>query len=714
MKPSIVISHLIIALLLISQFSVIAQTKIEAKGDKLMAQYHYAAATEAFTKALQDDDADRIKLKLAQCYRKLNDPENTSRWYNEIIENESIIKPIDKYYYAMALTEQGDMLGAKKWFEAYSIDEPDDERSKNYVAQLDDVNSLYKDSSLYMLKTATFNSLYSDFSPTYYKNAIVFISGRSQSSGKYKWDESSYLDLYISHRNSLGIFSQAAPFHKNVNTKFHEGPVSFYDNGKKLVLTRNNSEKGKLNKSSEGITKLNLYFTSIDSEGNWSEVDPFIYNNDEYSVGHPSITEDGNTIYFVSDMPGGHGGTDIYVSQKNADGWSEPQNLGATVNTKGNEMFPYFHGNGMLFFSSNGLGGLGGLDIFKYDIAKSELSNYGYPINSTKDDFGFIVDEDNKIGFLASNRDSENGVDNIYQFEYVKPTLYDISVSVVDAISLKPIPNASIEVDEFGSKANRKFRTDSSGIMMIPMELRHQYNVKASKKGFESSAQYLVPKNSSETMTLKIAKECTSVRGLVQLSTGENAKDISILLVNLDNSEKESMWVANNEYYEFCIEPSANYSLRIEKKDYFAQTIKFTSQDDQPIALENIELNKIEIDKAIKLDNIYYDLGKSNIRSDAARELDKLVKLLKDNPTIEIELSSHTDSRGSDVYNLNLSIKRANSAVDYIRSQGVENSRIEAKGYGEIQLLNKCSNGVSCTAEEHQANRRTEFKVLRY
>lgn len=705
--------YLILAFVLLVRVDAWAMSGSEAKGDKLMDRLHFFAATEAYHQALEHEDSDQIKIKLAICYTKLNDPENTVKWYGKVIENGGDVTPEDKYRYAEALTEMGNFNKAKAWFEIYSEEVPDDARARKYIAQFSDIGSLYKDSSLYILKKATFSSSFSDFSPAYYKNNIVFVSSRGQKSSNYKWDNSSFLDLYVSYQNSLGIFSQASQFQKGVNTKFHEGPVVFYQDGSKMVLTRNNMDNGKLRKSSQGVTKLKLYFTSFGKEGSWTEAAPFIYNNDEYSVGHPAISEDGNTLYFASDMPGGYGGTDIYVTEMEGQEWGKPRNLGPTINTQGNEMFPFLHENKTIFFASNGHGGMGGLDIFKYDLEDSEMDHFGYPINSTKDDFGFIVGQEGNQGFLSSNRNTENGTDNIYQFEYVVPNEMDILVKVVDIQLGNPIPNASISVDIFGSSSDLKLKTDGNGEVLIPMELRHQYHVKANKNGYDENAQYIIPKDGSERLLVKLNKNCQSVNGKIQIYESV-AGDISLVLTNLKNTQQENITISDTEYFEFCVEAQTPYSLRIEKQDFFTQTLKFETNDDNNFQLDDIMLDKIVIDKAIQLENIYYDLGSANIRADAAKELDKLVTLLKDNPTIEIELGSHTDSRGSDVYNLNLSIKRANSARDYIISQSISAGRISAKGYGETELLNKCSNGVNCNAAEHQANRRTAFKVLKY
>lgn len=421
MKNSTKASSLILALILFCMVEVSGQSRTEAKGDRLMGRYSFLAATEVYKKALEEEEGEKagIKKKLAECYRMLNDPAQTALWYSGIMDNEEVIEADDKFYYAQALNSTGDYEQAREWYAKYSEEAPGDIRGTNYAAHLDNLEHLYKDSSRFQFEAVDFNSETADFSPAYYKDGLVFVSGRSEQIKEYKWDESEFLDLYQCAKDPGGNYAAPTVFNKKINTRYHEGPVSFFRKDQSLVYTRNNLEGSNVRKSSDGVTKLKLYFTVIDSKGNWSKSDPFQYNSDEYSVGHPSITEDGLTMYFISDMPDGYGGTDIYLSRFDGRLWSVPENLGPEVNTKGNEMFPFLHNNEVLYFASNGHGGFGGLDIYKYVLSSREVENIGYPINSEKDDFGLIMNEEGDQGFVASNRDTENGIDNIYNFKFL-------------------------------------------------------------------------------------------------------------------------------------------------------------------------------------------------------------------------------------------------------------------------------------------------------
>jgi outer membrane protein OmpA-like peptidoglycan-associated protein/tetratricopeptide (TPR) repeat protein len=718
MTSSKIISAFILPCFLFCTLGVLAQSKKEAKGDRLMERYAFQGATEVLLKALEEEkgENDAIKKKLAECYRMLNDPKNTALWYESIMDNNSIIEPIDKYYYAWSLNSLGDYTEAKEWFEIYAQEEPEDQRAEKYTAHLKNLEYLYKDSSRFQLDTVNFNSETADFSPAYYKDGLVFVSGRSKRKTKFKWNESAFLDIYRCVKDSTGNYTEPTAFNKKLNTRYHEGPISFYSNGEKLVLTRNNFEKGSLLKSADGVTKLKLYFASIDNEGKWSKSEPFQYNSDEYTVCHPTISEDGLTMYFISDMPGGYGGTDLYVTHFLDSAWSKPQNLGSKVNTEAKEMFPFLHNDNILYFASSGHGGLGGLDIIKYEFSSQEVTNVGYPLNSEKDDFGLIVTSAGNQGFIASNRNSENGTDNIYSFEFFPESTVPIKCIVVDALLNTPIADSRVVVKNKDDEIEDAiYRTNENGVVSVPMKLAQQYHIGASMPDYIDNSIDVLPNTEGEEIIIKLVKDCLPVKGLVQIPESQGQIDnIFVILTDKSTLQKDTIMVSENEYYEFCVKAKKEYNLSINKPKFFAQSFDFNTHENKPVEIKAVKLEEIILGKAIELENIYYDLAKWNIRDDAAVELDKLVKLLVDNATIEIELSSHTDSRGSDVYNLDLAQKRAKSAVEYIISQGIDSKRTTDKGYGETSLVNRCANGVKCSAEEHQANRRTEFKVLKY
>ena len=444
-------------------------------------------------------------------------------------------------------------------------------------------------------------------------------------------------------------------FSGKFNQTYHDGPASFARHDSILYLTR--AEKGKEKKDNDNFRtdRLKIFYSHY--TGSWSKTEPFFLNSDNYSIGHPVLTPDGNTIYFVSDMPGGLGGTDIYSCQWNSAQWEQPVNLGPTVNSFGNEMFPAINGN-QLYFASNGFAGFGGLDIFKSTFTDgkwSKAENVGLPINSSFDDFAMVLDSRGKKGFFSSNRPGGLGSDDIYACKQ---------------IDSKTKKNPCDEI-----LAARKCDTLSVTI-----------------SGFVKDKQTLKPM--AGTTVFLMNSETGKVKVLKTDANGEfktlGSKGILYVAKGMEQN-----------YLSDCI------NFKIETKD--TAHVATTPRD---LLLDGLEVNKVirmgSMDYSFE--TIYYDFNKWFIRPEAGKELDKLVQVLKENP-VTVELGSHTDSRGSKEYNLDLSQKRAESAVRYIVLQGIDASRITAKGYGESQLINHCTDGMPCTAREHQSNRRTEFKV---
>jgi len=337
-------------------------------------------------------------------------------------------------------------------------------------------------------------------------------------------------------------------------------------------------------------------------------------------------------------MSGGHGGTDIWYSELQTDGsWGEPKNAGAAINTEGDEMFPHIATDGTLYYSTNGLPGMGGLDIFSAKGIRnqwSEVKNMGYPINSANDDFSFVIYGQEVSGYLSSNRKGGIGDDDIYSFSIAKQKII---------LALKGVT----------------------------------YNKKTSEELPGAAVSLLTDHN--QLVAKKLSQE--------------------------------------NGTFFFELSPDTDYTILAQKEKFYADSMIITTKGIIDTKTFEIVLRLdplLEKGKTIRIENIHYDFDKDNIRPDAAKILDELVRTLRDNPTLKIELASHTDSRGSDVYNEGLSQRRAQSAVNYLISRGIARERLVAKGYGEKRLLNRCANGVGCSVAEHQENRRTEFTILEF
>ena len=701
----------------------------ERKGDKNFFNFAYATAIDFYMAALERDSTNGVvKLKVGDSYRMLNDPFNSTIWYEKGFTEVDDIKTIDPKFmlhYAQALSSTQDYEGAKKWFGEYKKIAKNESRATKRLEGLNNLSKFYEDSVYYQIKPVNINSKGLDFSPIWYDSGVVFVSSRTKSvfsKSVFNWDKSSYLDLYYSTATESGELGKPELFHKKVNTKYHEGPLSFYNNEQNVVFTRNNYNQGIARKSNDGITKLKLYFSERKEDG-WGKITSFEYNDNEYSVGHPTITEDGKKMFFASDMPGGLGETDIYVTYFKNKKWSKPKNLGPIINTEGKEMFPYLN-NGDLYFSSDGHEGLGGLDCYKTPLVNDQplkVKNLGHPVNSSYDDFSLIITPDDRFGYFSSNR-IDKVYDDIYYFLYTKGGEIYIRGKVIDDHYKIALPEATVSLLDDKGILLKDTLSDKNGDFEFKLQYRQTYTLAADKLGYhkvgnDSTITATEPNGFIENILLKLEPPHHVVSIIaINKNTLAMIPDALVSVANLKNNNLIEISKRGSHHHEFETKGGFSYSAKGTKTGFLSYSINIDIGFDHEYdtLFFEVPLEPIEIGKAIKLENIYYDLNKSFIRTDAGIELDKLVKILNENPTIEIELGSHTDSRGSDPYNKSLSQKRANSAVWYIVGKGISPSRIKGKGYGETALTNKCSNGVQCSKEQHQANRRTEFKVTKY
>jgi outer membrane protein OmpA-like peptidoglycan-associated protein len=421
-------------------------------------------------------------------------------------------------------------------------------------------------------------------------------------------------------------------------------------------------------------------------------------------------------------MPGGKGGMDIWMCNWNGASWDAPVNMGNDINTAGTEVFPSISKDGVLYYSSNGMAGLGGLDIY-YTQASGNMwkkpLNMGAPINSSDDDFGISMNADGNTGYFSSNRKAQGTDDDIY---YFKKQCTNTNVLIVDEVSAQPLKQAEVKVYENGSEINTVV-TDSTGKFNMCLNPLNNYEFIA-KKG-----DYIENKSTISSTDLKAAaatgtevkvplkkKPITAIAVAGRVFNQDDKTAVAgqtVTLKNLSNGETLTTTTDANGNYKFDgLAANNQYEVSTTKQDCGAVKEPFNTNNivgSKTITMDMPLLCKGDI---IKIENIYYDYNKFNIRPDAAVELDKVVALLNKYPNMKIELRSHTDARGKDAYNETLSDNRAKSAVAYIITKGVTRERLQAKGYGETELLNYCKNGVECDDKTHEQNRRTEFKIL--
>jgi outer membrane protein OmpA-like peptidoglycan-associated protein/tetratricopeptide (TPR) repeat protein len=639
---------LLTALLLFAgSISVIAQDQLSLRdrADKLFSEFQYSKAAAIYVK-ITDDKSPKLKdmERLAQCYAKMNRYEDAEIWYARVVADKQST-PDNLLKYGEILKANALYTKAKKVLQEYVTKTGKVEQVAVSILGCDSALIWMARPTSHKLKNeAAVNTENSEFS-VFAMGDKVYYTGEPKNTDfnkTYGWTGNSFLKVHTATRATDNTLSTPALASSDINSEaYHIGPISGNKSGDMYFITRTYpGKKGVIKKDSRGVyltNNMELYFQA-NVYGKWQAPIAFAYNNvKEYSVGHAAISVDGKTLYFVSDMAGGQGGTDIWYCDLQSDGsWGKCLNAGPVVNSKGDELFPSIASDGMLYFSTNGQPGMGGMDIFKSKGAKDNWSkpqNMRYPLNSAGDDFAFTINDSKTGGYFASNRKNGKGSDDIYSFSQPKPkTLHFLKGTVYQKQTKARIPEASV--------------TLMNGIAIV-------------------------------------AKQDTKVDGTV--------------LFQLDEPTTYNIQAAKDSYYA----DSANVTIR---ESEITDTTRVSLYLDQ----------LFEKGKTIRIENIHYNFDKDDIRADAAIILDKVVQALHANPSIKIELSSHTDSRGTAEYNENLSQRRAQSAVNYLVTRGIARSRMVAKGYGENRLLNKCKDGVECTDDEHQTNRRTEFTVLEY
>lgn len=741
-----------------------AQSARLRSANRAFDDYSYADAVRGYEDFLRTDKkTDPVERKealekLAYSYRRLQDTRNAERVYGELVENFTDADSRNYLYYAQALASNGKYRESQRMYSKYAESQSADLRGRKFTVTYMDMNRFYKDSAMYRVEYLPVNSRQADFSPMYYKGGLVFVSARAETGvikRVFNWNQTPFLDLYFApdtsalkgikevYRNptaSLGgatsregnssilpttaaeeelplPTTKAEKFSRTLNTKYHEGPATFFKDFSKVIFTRNNYNSGKARKSNDGINKLKLFIA--DQKGkDWGNVKELPFNNNDFSCGHPALSPDDAKLYFVSDMPGGYGGTDVYVVEYNGGQWGTPVNLGKEINTEGNEMFPFIDGNGNLYFASDGHEGLGGLDIFyaelKDGIAYKGVQNLGAPVNSEKDDFGLITDKDRGTGYFSSNRVKGVSDDNIYSF---RRTCRPLEILVLDAKTGSPIEGADVRIVKNGSNQDIQ-QTGMDGATKICLEAQTEYDFKAIKEGYATNNVLFSTMTQSAKPQMSVSiylnkSESTILRGTVKREVNQAPQEgVKVTLRDEKTGKEKTVVTGTDGGYEFEVDPNRNYALRAEGDELATneQTIGKNKKNKKKVV--ESDLSMYGTGDVFTLDNIYYDLDKFFIRPEAARELDKVVALMKKYPGMQIELRSFTDSRASDTYNLRLSERRARAAFDYLIRKGITPSRLEARGYGESELVNDCSDGANCEEAEHRLNRRTEFKIL--
>lgn len=503
------------------------------------------------------------------------------------------------------------------------------------------------------------NSEEREFSPVLFQGKLVFVTSQLKMGLPNPVSDEAYYDLLVANLKKGLPSGKSKNFSVDINTPLHEGPCSFSTDGKKIFFTRSNQLNGAPVLDEEGKIQLQIYESSFDGT-NWSDVKTLPFNKGNDSYMHPSISPDGEKLYFASNKPSGYGGYDIYFVEKEGNNWSEPINMGPEVNSNGNEGFPFMPPNGVLFFASNGHKGLGAIDLFMIDISSNrwgDLLNLGAPINSPSDDFGITL-KDYTSGFFSTNREGGMGKDDIYAFESEFP-LTGILLQKKPAVPQLQFfdqrlgsPVEEVQVNflyvENMDKWDQVYTSNMAGVIQFQPFFDEDRWLKIQKSGYR-------------TQEILLEKQIL----------GQEPRSIFIILDSV---------------------PSVFPSLTLQEL-----------LTPPPVVV---------LPKSFTLDNLYYPYNDFNVPANQKGKLKELALALKSNASMRIKISAHTDSRGSSEYNKGLSLRRATAIQKFLILQGVAEFQLKVFGFGESQPRNRCVDGVVCPESDHAFNRRVEFTVL--
>ncbi len=726
------------------------RAKLE-RANKFYKALNYQKAIQYYLDVLDKREIPQAKIRVANSYRKIGNMSEAAFWYGQVVRLPEA-QPRHKLYYAQALQATGKCEQADKWFKEYADESPDDERGQLLRNACEEaVVNEFKTSSADYYRTeqvGDVNTTLDEFGASFFRQGIVFTSERDRGAAIrriHTWTGDPFLELYYAEIEPIVggesySFKVPVKYSSKINTKFHDGPVSFNKKQNRIYFTRNDvSKKGKRGKDNEGVTRLKIFTARLENN-EWSNLKGMPFNSSEYSVAHPSITPDGTKMYFTSDMPGGTGGMDLYVTDLENGRWGPAINMNAYVpgmNTEGNEIFPFIHDDGTLYFASDGHAGLGGLDIHyakQVNNSWSPVINMGAPINSINDDFSLVLSEDKKIGFYSSNREGGVGNDDLYMFQR---QAVDVELLVYDKNSGQPLADAVVDMN---CSKRGPITTGGDGKVYFEMPVDRTCRFEADKDSYTGNSASGSTKGfkSGDRLFVNIPLDRPLEFDLIgKVTGGATVLGGANLIVTNDCGEPvQTMKTDIAGQYAFDLKPNCCYLIKAEKAGYLVNTnnvctrgrtssesinstiilapVPVATQDPVVIVEEGPSTPNFPNPppRPLSFPKLYHDFDKAPIQELYKDELYIIYNLLEVNPTVLVEVASFTDARGPAEYNQILSDRRAKETKKALETRGIDGSRIEARGYGESQPINECIDGVKCSELKHQENRRTEVKVV--
>jgi outer membrane protein OmpA-like peptidoglycan-associated protein/tetratricopeptide (TPR) repeat protein len=698
--------NLLFIILILSAVNLVAQNKSRVKAQQAFTHKKYAETIAIIQKIPRYELSISDRKMMAESYHQVHDYEMALITYNKL-EKEGQIKDSSYLSYGEVLESNGEYSKASIYYKLYNENHPGHQTSLNHINNYKNISN-YRLNKGIIFNQFDLNTHENDFVGFIKDNELIMVSsGFSTSKKKYKWDNQHFLNYYtcITEKNTL----KAVPITSQLTSKLHEGP-GYYDSFSKVLYFTKNAPMHHSNKDYEVLSNLKIY-TSKYSDDRWQKVEELPINHEEFSTGHPTGLPGDNFLIYSSNKPDGYGEADLYIIFRSEQGWSEPKNLGKDINTENQELFPFLLNDSTLYFASNGHNGFGGLDIFKAELkngAAINVENLGHGFNTPKDDFGIVyINSLANEGYFSSDRTGGTGGADIYTFKN------DINSPVLKVINEygQSLGQKTGEIIIEDSMIN--FTTNENGVSILPITNKNTLNVKVSAEGYKPFNEKFTLSYSKDTLfvILHALKSHTEIRGIIL--DEENQAPISNVKVQLDVDTTSYIDTTNNNgEFNFILPKEEKYTITFYKTGYL--TTKSSTESDKRNIIISKPLTAINEGMFLNIKNIYYDFNEDYITYQAEPILDSLANIMLVNPSLEIEVSSHTDSRGSLAHNEDLSLRRAKSVIDYLKTKKIKVSRLSLKYYGESKLSNDCGDGVDCDEVYHSSNRRTEFRIIRF
>ncbi|WP_166637434.1 OmpA family protein [Maribacter caenipelagi] len=693
------------------------------RANDLFEKKYYADAIALYEAAFPSNKSSLVIKNLADSYYHTFDLNASARWYRYLISNYG--DTVDELYY-FKLNQSLKAIGeydeaAQVFFEYYTK-----EGNSAMLQQLEEENIYLENvkaiGNRFAIENSNLNTTTSEFGAMQVGDAIWYTAAHKKSASKtYRWNNQQYLDIYTHpiDKEQLGD-SISISLSNTINTKLHEGSFTISPDGNTMYFTRNNYNNGKRKTDDKKVSNLKIYSASL-VDGEWKNITELPFNSDNYSNEHPALNADGTKLYFSSDRPGGFGSFDIYETSLQADNtFSTPVNLGSIINTDKKEQFPFISSDNSLYFSSNGHPGFGLLDVY---ISKNmngtfqQPDNLGLPVNSGYDDFSYVLNTDNQSGYFASNRPSGKGSDDIYSFKVTKELSIEdceqfITGVITDRTTTLPLSGTTVTLANAENEVIATAITNENGAFEFNIACEASYTVKAEKNGYQgnslnirSTKERNAEHDASMDLYSVLEKQKAEALVLQEKQEAEKLRAEQMAAKKLE-AEKKAALIAEKQRIE---EAERLTKERTAEKARAEKALAKKIAD----AIETEKALVKESDRTvIQTEEIHFDYSLWYLRRESRERLQTVIDVMKKNPSIIIEIGTHTDIRGNSGYNKDLSQKRADSAKDFLVKNGIESGRIVSKGYGESKPIVVCATEDACSEEDHEWNRRCEFVVV--